>query len=208
MELPLQSPELSLPMKQSPFLDGQMLIAMPTMGDPRFERSLIFMCAHSENGAMGIIVNKRAPMLSFAELLERLDITRNEEHIKLPGAIESMPVQFGGPVEPGRGFVLHTADYYSSETTLPIDEGVALTATLDILRAIAQGTGPRRVLLALGYAGWGPGQLDDEIQRNGWLHCPADEELLFGGDLESKYAAALRKIGVDPSMLSALSGHA
>jgi putative transcriptional regulator len=195
-------------MTRSPFLDGQMLIAMPSMGDPRFERSLIFMCAHSENGAMGIIVNKRAPMLSFGELLERLDITPHQERIHLPDAVEAMPVQFGGPVEPGRGFVLHTADYYSSETTLPIDEGVALTATLDILRAIAQGSGPRRVLLALGYAGWGPGQLDDEIQRNGWLHCAADEELLFGNDLDGKYAAALRKIGVDPSMLSAISGHA
>jgi putative transcriptional regulator len=195
-------------MKQSPFLDGQMLIAMPGMGDPRFERSLIFMCAHSENGAMGIIVNKRAPMLSFGELLARLDITPAQERIKVPDVVESMPVQFGGPVEPGRGFVLHTADYYSSDTTLPIDEGVALTATLDILRAIAEGSGPRRVLLALGYAGWGPGQLDDEIQRNGWLHCAADEDLLFGSDLDSKYAAALRKIGVDPSMLSGISGHA
>jgi len=194
-------------MKPSPFLDGQMLIAMPGMGDPRFERSVIFMCAHSENGAMGIIVNKRAPMLSFGELLERLDITPKDEIIRLPEAIDAMPVQFGGPVEPGRGFVLHTADYYSSETTLPIDEGVALTATLDILRAIANGNGPRRVLLALGYSGWGPGQLDDEIQRNGWLHCAADEDLLFGNDLDGKYAAALRKIGVDPSMLSAASGH-
>lgn len=195
-------------MKQSPFLDGQMLIAMPGMGDPRFERSVIFLCAHSENGAMGIIVNKRAPMLSFGELLERLEISPQGERINLPEGLDSMPVQFGGPVEPGRGFVLHTADYYSSETTLPIDESVALTATLDILRAIAQGSGPRRVLLALGYAGWGPGQLDDEIQRNGWLHCTADEELLFSSDLEAKYTAALRKIGVDPSMLSGLSGHA
>jgi putative transcriptional regulator len=194
--------------KKSSFLDGQMLIAMPTMGDQRFERSVIFMCAHSENGAMGIIVNKRAPMFSFGELLERLDISPQAHRARLPEEVESLPVQFGGPVEPGRGFVLHTADYYSSETTLPIDESVALTATLDILRAIAEGSGPRRVLLALGYAGWGPGQLDDEIQRNGWLHCPADEELLFGADLDGKYAAALKKIGVDPSMLSGAAGHA
>jgi putative transcriptional regulator len=185
-----------------------MLIAMPTMGDQRFERSVIFMCAHSENGAMGIIVNKRAPMFSFGELLERLDISPQPHRARLPEEVESLPVQFGGPVEPGRGFVLHTADYYSSETTLPIDESVALTATLDILRAIAEGSGPRRVLLALGYAGWGPGQLDDEIQRNGWLHCPADEELLFSADLDGKYAAALKKIGVDPSMLSGAAGHA
>jgi putative transcriptional regulator len=194
--------------KKSSFLDGQMLIAMPTMGDQRFERSVIFMCAHSENGAMGIIVNKRAPMFSFGELLERLDISPQAHRARLPEEVESLPVQFGGPVEPGRGFVLHTADYYSSETTLPIDESVALTATLDILRAIAEGSGPRRVLLALGYAGWGPGQLDDEVQRNGWLHCPADEELLFGADLDGKYAAALKKIGVDPSMLSGAAGHA
>jgi putative transcriptional regulator len=204
MELPLQSPELSLPMKQSPFLDGQMLIAMPTMGDPRFERSLIFMCAHSENGAMGIIVNKRAPMLSFAELLERLDITRNEEHIKLPGAIESMPVQFGGPVEPGRGFVLHTADYYSSETTLPIDEGVALTATLDILRAIAQGTGPRRVLLALGYAGWGPGQLDGELEEGSWIVEPARPEDVFTDDPEELWSDVLRRKGGPFAVLAAM----
>ena len=194
--------------KKSPFLDGQMLIAMPGMGDQRFERSVIFMCAHSENGAMGIIVNKRAPMFSFGDLLERLEISPQADRAKLPEEVDQLPVQFGGPVEPGRGFVLHTADYYSSETTLPIDESVALTATLDILRAIAEGSGPRRVLLALGYAGWGPGQLDDEIQRNGWLHCPADEELVFGADLDGKYAAALRKIGVDPSMLSGTAGHA
>jgi putative transcriptional regulator len=194
--------------KKSPFLDGQMLIAMPSMGDQRFERSVIFMCAHSENGAMGIIVNKRAPMFSFGDLLERLEISPQADRARLPEEVEQLPVQFGGPVEPGRGFVLHTADYYSSETTLPIDESVALTATLDILRAIADGSGPRRVLLALGYAGWGPGQLDDEIQRNGWLHCPSDEELVFGTDLDGKYAAALKKIGVDPSMLSGAAGHA
>jgi putative transcriptional regulator len=185
-----------------------MLIAMPSMGDQRFERSVIFMCAHSENGAMGIIVNKRAPMFSFGDLLERLEISPQADRARLPEEVEQLPVQFGGPVEPGRGFVLHTADYYSSETTLPIDESVALTATLDILRAIADGSGPRRVLLALGYAGWGPGQLDDEIQRNGWLHCPSDEELVFGADLDGKYAAALKKIGVDPSMLSGAAGHA
>ena len=113
-----------------------------------------------------------------------------------------MLVQFGGPVEPGRGFVLHTSDYFSADTSLPIDERVALTATLDILRAIAGGQGPRRALLALGYAGWGPGQLEDEIQRNGWLHCAADEDLLFSHDLDSKYLSALHKIGVDPAMLS------
>jgi putative transcriptional regulator len=195
-------------MKKSSFLDGQMLIAMPGMSDPRFDRSVIFMCAHSDNGAMGIIVNKRAPMISFSELLERLDIMPQENRIKLPDDVQSMLVQFGGPVEPGRGFVLHTSDYFSADTSLPIDERVALTATLDILRAIAGGQGPRRSLLALGYAGWAPGQLEDEIQRNGWLSCAADEELLFGSDLDSKYLGALHKIGVDPAMLSSQAGHA
>jgi putative transcriptional regulator len=195
-------------MKKSSFLDGQMLIAMPGMSDPRFDRSVIFMCAHSDNGAMGIIVNKRAPMISFSELLERLDIMPQESRIRLPDDVQSMLVQFGGPVEPGRGFVLHTSDYFSADTSLPIDERVALTATLDILRAIAGGQGPRRSLLALGYAGWAPGQLEDEIQRNGWLSCAADEDLLFGSDLDSKYVGALHKIGVDPAMLSSQAGHA
>jgi len=195
-------------MKRSSFLDGQMLIAMPGMSDPRFDRSVIFMCAHSDNGAMGIIVNKRAPMISFSELLERLDILPQENRIRLPDDVQSMLVQFGGPVEPGRGFVLHTSDYFSADTSLPIDERVALTATLDILRAIAGGQGPRRSLLALGYAGWAPGQLEDEIQRNGWLSCMADEDLLFSNDLDSKYLNALHKIGVDPAMLSSEAGHA
>ncbi len=195
-------------MKKSSFLDGQMLIAMPGMSDLRFDRSVIFMCAHSDNGAMGIIVNKRAPMISFSELLERLDIMPQESRIKLPDDVQSMLVQFGGPVEPGRGFVLHTSDYFSADTSLPIDERVALTATLDILRAIAGGQGPRRSLLALGYAGWSPGQLEDEIQRNGWLSCAADEDLLFGNDLDGKYVSALHKIGVDPAMLSSEAGHA
>jgi putative transcriptional regulator len=195
-------------MKKSSFLDGQMLIAMPGMSDPRFDRSVVFMCAHSDNGAMGIIVNKRAPMISFSELLERLDILPQENRIRLPDDVQSMLVQFGGPVEPGRGFVLHTSDYFSADTSLPIDERVALTATLDILRAIAGGQGPRRSLLALGYAGWAPGQLEDEIQRNGWLSCAADEDLLFSHDLDGKYHSALHKIGVDPAMLSSEAGHA
>ena len=132
-------------MKASSYLDGQMLIAMPSIGDPRFERSLIYLCAHSDNGAMGIIVNKRSPMISFADLLDRLEVIPDSERIKLPHDVSDLQVQFGGPVEPARGFVLHTSDYFSAETTLPIDERVALTATLDILRAIAGGQGPRRV---------------------------------------------------------------
>jgi len=195
-------------MEPSSYLDGQMLIAMPSIGDPRFERSVIYLCAHSENGAMGIIVNKKSPMISFADLLDRLEVIPDSERIDLPSDIKDMQVLFGGPVEPARGFVLHTSDYFSNDTTLPIDERIALTATLDILRAIADGQGPRRVLLALGYAGWGPGQLESEIHHNGWLHCAADEDLLFNADLDAKYTLALAKIGVDPSMLSAEAGHA
>jgi putative transcriptional regulator len=190
------------------YLDGQMLIAMPGIGDPRFERTVIFLCVHSPDGAMGLVVNKAAEQLTFPELLQRLDLLDHDEPIRLPPQVRSMKVQIGGPVETGRGFVLHTSDYHASDSTLPIDETIGLTATLDVLTAIAAGTGPRRALLALGYAGWGPGQLEYEIQQNGWLHCETDEILLFDTDLDAKYELALRKLGIDPSMLSSYSGHA
>jgi putative transcriptional regulator len=192
----------------SPFLDGKLLIAMPGIGDPRFDRSVIFLCAHSADGAMGIVINKVAQNITFPDLLSRLDLLPPESRITLDERLSQMPVQFGGPVETGRGFVLHTTDYYSADTTLPISERVGLTATLDVLRAIAKGEGPRRSLLALGYSGWGPGQLENEIQRNGWLHCEADEELIFTIANEQKYQAALQKIGIDPRMLSTDAGHA
>ena len=194
-------------MSPDTFLDGRMLIAMPGMGDPRFDRSVIYMCAHSESGAMGIIVNKVTPMMSFLDLISSLDVVPDEQHRDM-NEVFQMTVQFGGPVEPGRGFVLHTSDYFSADTSLPITEMIALTATLDILRAMANGQGPRRAMLALGYSGWAPGQLEDEIQRNGWLHCDADDDLLFGPGHEDKYDRALRKIGVDPAMLSSDAGHA
>ena len=190
------------------YLDGKLLIAMPGIGDPRFERSVIFLCAHSPEGAMGIVINKVAQNITFPDLLGRLDLLPPESQIKLDNRLSRMPVQFGGPVETGRGFVLHTTDYYSADTTLPISERVGLTATLDVLRAIAKGEGPRRSLLALGYSGWGPGQLENEIQKNGWLHCEADEELIFNVANEEKYQAALQKIGIDPRMLSSDAGHA
>jgi putative transcriptional regulator len=195
-------------MTDANYLDGQMLIAMPGIGDPRFERTVIFLCVHSADGAMGLVVNRAAEQLSFPELLQRLDLLPQNERIKLPPQAQSMKVQIGGPVESGRGFVLHTSDYHADDSTLPIDVGLGLTATLDVLRAIAAGTGPRQALLALGYAGWGPGQLEQEIQRNGWLHCESDETLLFDTDLEAKYDLALRKLGIDPSMLTSYSGHA
>jgi putative transcriptional regulator len=195
-------------MTDANYLDGKMLIAMPGIGDPRFERTVIFLCVHSADGAMGLVVNKAAEQLSFPELLRRLDLLPQDERINLPRQVMSMKVQIGGPVESGRGFVLHTSDYHAADSTLPIDESIGLTATLDVLRAIAAGAGPRQALLALGYAGWGPGQLEREIQHNGWLHCATDETLLFDTDLDAKYELALRKLGIDPSMLTSYSGHA
>jgi putative transcriptional regulator len=190
------------------YLDGQLLIAMPVMGDPRFERSVIYMCAHSSEGAMGIMVNRPAGSIDFPELLVQLDIIKEGDEIKLPETAESMKVLKGGPVDTGRGFVLHSSDFYIENATLRIDDGICLTATVDILKAIAKGSGPKHAILALGYAGWAPGQLENEIQGNGWLHCDADQDLIFGGDVEEKYARALRKIGIDPGMLSNDAGHA
>jgi putative transcriptional regulator len=190
------------------YLDGQLLIAMPVMGDPRFERSVIYMCAHSSEGAMGIMVNRPAGSIDFPELLVQLDIIKEADQIKLPENAESMKVLKGGPVDTGRGFVLHSSDFYIENATLRIDDGICLTATVDILKAIAEGAGPKHAILALGYAGWAPGQLENEIQGNGWLHCDADQDLIFGGDVEEKYTRARRKIGIDPGMLSNDAGHA
>jgi putative transcriptional regulator len=190
------------------YLDGQLLIAMPTMADPRFERSVIYICAHSADGAMGIIVNRPKPDISFTELLRQLDIIDDADEIRLPPTVGTMPVHVGGPVETGRGFVLHSADWFVENSTLPIDDGICLTATLDLLRAIAKGHGPANALLALGYAGWGPEQLEAEIQANGWLHCDADLEIVFGGDNDAKYGRARRAIGIDPAQLTGEAGHA
>jgi putative transcriptional regulator len=190
------------------YLDGQCLIAMPVMGDPRFERSVIYLCAHSSEGAMGIIVNRPAGSIDFPELLVQLDIIEKADQINLPENAETMKVLKGGPVDTGRGFVLHSSDFYIKDATLQIDDGVCLTATVDILKAIAKGTGPKHAILALGYAGWAAGQLESEIQDNGWLHCDADSDLIFGSDIEEKYSRALRKIGIDVGMLSNEAGHA
>ena len=195
-------------MNKRNYLDGQMLIAMPGMGDPRFDHTLIYLCAHSQNGAMGLIVNKVTPMMSFGDLVGSLDAVAGEDLGQAAEDLMSMPVLFGGPVEPGRGFVLHTNDYFTPDSSLPVTGKIALTATVDILRAMARGEGPAHASLALGYSGWAPGQLESEIQHNGWLHCAADEELLFGTAHELKYALALRKLGVDPAMLSGDAGHA
>jgi putative transcriptional regulator len=190
------------------YLDGQMLIAMPSMRDERFTRSVIYVCAHSSEGAMGIVVNQPAANINFPDLLVQLEVIPASDIIQLPRRAGTVKVLRGGPVETGRGFVLHSADFFIENSTLPIDDGICLTATLDILKAIARGDGPASALLALGYAGWAPGQLETEIQENGWLHCTADPELIFGGDTETKYERALRKIGIDLGMLSSESGHA
>lgn len=190
------------------FLDGQLLVAMPGMADARFERAVIYLCAHSADGAMGIVVNQPAEQISFADLLVQLDIIAKEDAERLPSRAETVPVIKGGPVESGRGFVLHSADYFIDSSTLPIDEGISLTATIDILRAIAKGRGPHKAVLALGYAGWSPGQLETEMRSNGWLHCPADQAIVFDHALDTKYNRALRKIGIEPAMLSAEAGHA
>ena len=186
------------------YLEGQLLVAMPVMTDRRFARSVIYICAHSAKGAMGLIINQRAPNIRFPELLRRLSIP--------PGAVDGeafdLEVHVGGPVDTERGFVLHSADYYAADSTLPIDDRVSLTATVDILKAIAKGEGPDRAMLALGYSGWRAGQLEMEIGANGWLNCPADLDLLFDRDLEQKYGRALSKIGIDPSHLVADAGHA
>ena len=182
-------------------LTGQLLIAMPQMMDPRFARSVVYICAHSEEeGAMGLVVNKLLASLTMDELFT---------HLKLQHGAQSLaqPVHFGGPVEPGRGFVLHTIDYREDATLLVGDE-FGVTATLEILRAIGRGEGPRRSILALGYAGWAPGQLDAEIQANGWLSVAADSDLVFDDDSEGKWQRALNKLGVDLTMLSSDAGHA
>ncbi|HEY1722757.1 MAG TPA: YqgE/AlgH family protein [Magnetospirillaceae bacterium] len=191
---------MSEAIKATGYLTGQMLIAMPQMQDPRFSRTVVYICAHTAEGAMGLVVNRLFNALSFPDLLEQLNI-------KPTPICDQIRVHFGGPVEAGRGFVLHSTDYVQ-ETTLLVDELVGLTATVDVLKAIAEGQGPRSSLLALGYAGWAAGQLDTEIRDNAWLNVSADEELLFGDAIDDKWQKAIAKIGVDFSMLSGDAGHA
>jgi len=190
------------------YLSGQLLVAMPGASDTHFERSVVYVCAHSEEGAMGIVINRPAEHLSFMELLQQLDLIPEDKAINIPPALNRMAVFVGGPVETGRGFVLHSADYFSADSTMAIDGSVCLTATIDILRAIARGSGPHQSLLALGYAGWAPGQLESEIQANGWLTCPGDAELVFDPRPDEKYTLALAKMGVDPSFLVTQAGNA
>lgn len=180
---------------------GKLLIAMPGMGDQRFEHSVVYMCAHSPEGAMGLIINKPSFDLKFEDLLKQLKIPAGD------GA-KGTQIYFGGPVEHGRGFVLHTADYAANRSTMKVDDRFGMTATLDILQDIARGAGPASSLMALGYSGWGPGQLEAEIQRNGWLTCDASPEIVFAKENGSKWRAALKSLGVDPLTLSPSAGHA
>ncbi|WP_306140991.1 YqgE/AlgH family protein [Roseibium sp. MMSF_3412] len=189
-------------------LEGQFLIAMPSMADSRFEHSVIYLCSHSDQGAMGLVVNQIARHLSLEELLIQLDILNDESAIRLPDSVRDMNVHKGGPVEVERGFVLHSDDFMLNQSTLTIDNGICLTATLEILRALAQGDGPEQAILALGYAGWAPGQLENEIQANGWLTAPADPEILFDTDFDAKWHRALGSMGIDPAMLYTDAGHA
>jgi putative transcriptional regulator len=192
--------------KSSGYLDGQMLIAMPSLQEGPFARSLVYLCAHRQDSAMGIIVNQSAPAVKFPELLIQLGIVNEQESIMLPP--REIKVLRGGPVETGRGFVLHSNDFVIDNSTLPIADDICLTATLDILRAIAKGGGPQKAVLALGYAAWSSGQLESEIRANGWLHCPADESLVFDDDFSTKYDRALAKIGVSVAVLSGEAGRA
>lgn len=184
------------------YLTGQLLIAMPAMQDPRFARTVIYMCIHNAEGAMGLVVNRLVGSIKFRDLLEELDLQSTPvDDSRLP------LIQFGGPVETGRGFVLHSVDYLRDDS-MQLTDDLALTATVEILRDIACGTGPRASLLTLGYAGWGPGQLDGEIQENAWLSVDCDAELLFNAELDDKWDRALAKLGIDASLLSSDAGHA
>ena len=183
------------------FLDGQILIAMPGMGDPRFQKSLVFLCTHSSDGAMGLIINKRADDLKLKDLFDKLNIP-------IGSVMAGIPVHYGGPVELGRGFVLHSSDYNADDATMQVDDEISMTATIEVLQAMAMKRGPIRSIVALGYAGWAPGQLEHELQENGWLACPPDHDLIFGEDEDAKWQQALAKIGVHPAMLSSQGGRA
>jgi putative transcriptional regulator len=183
------------------FLEGKLLIALPGMSDPRFAKSVIFMCAHSADGAMGIVINQPIEGLDFREMARKLELD-------VTASTPNFPVLCGGPVETGRGFVLHSSDYSNDQSTLVVSNDASLTATLDILRAMVEGHGPQRAIFALGYSGWGAGQIENEIRMNGWLHCDADETILFDTAMDGRWNAALRKLGIDSSGLSAHAGRA
>lgn len=187
-------------LSESGYLVGQCLVAMPAMQDTNFSRTVVYVCAHTAEGAMGLVLNRTIDQLTFDDILEQMGIE--------PGlGTKSIRVHFGGPVEAARGFVLHTADY-KDEGTLPVDSNISLTATADVLKDIAKGNGPRQRLMVLGYAGWGSGQLDAELKENAWLICPPNEQLLFGENNDAKWDTAMKLMGIDMSRLSDTAGHA
>lgn len=183
----------------SPFRHS-LLIAMPNLKDGLFDKSVVYVCAHSEAGAMGLVVNQPIKDIGFSELLSQLSLTKSN-------LAQEPIVHFGGPVDTGRGFVLHSTDFIR-EDTVQVNDSVCITGTVDILQALAEGRGPDKSVFALGYAGWGPGQLESEMQANAWLCVPADDDLIFGRDLSRKWEKALRKLGIDPLALSFETGHA
>ena len=189
-------------------LRGQFLVAMPGMGDERFHDSVVYVVGHGEEGAMGLVVNQPVEDMRFADILDELGIAgKDDENIRMPSSVRDREVLRGGPVQRGRGFVLHSDDYLS-DSSIPVSDDICLTATLDIVRAISRGEGPVRATMMLGYAGWGPGQLESEITQNGWLTCPARDELIFDKALDDKYDRALALMGVSAAMLSMDAGHA
>jgi putative transcriptional regulator len=190
------------------FLDGKFLISMPTIDDGVFAGAVVYLCAHSSEGAMGLIVNKPMEQPSFADLLVQLEVIPEDQRIRLPSATRAMKVHRGGPVDAARGFVLHSSDFHLDTATLPISEDLSLTATVEILKAIADGHGPDQSLLTLGYAGWAPGQLEVEIQSNGWLTADADPAIIFEVEDTKRYTRALASLGVDLAALSPTAGRA
>lgn len=192
--------------KERSYLDGQLLVAMPHMFDSNFDRTVIYVCAHSKDGAMGFILNRAQP-ISFCDLLVQLNVISSSDTIRLPNRARDVQVQSGGPVDTGRGFVLHSDDYMT-ESTMPVSDELCMTATVDILRAISEDKGPNRAMMMLGYAGWGAGQLEAEIVKNGWLTCPATDDIIFDRGLPDKYDRVLASMGINAAMLSSEAGHA
>ena len=187
------------------YLQGKMLIAMPGLVETTFAGSVVYLCAHSAEGAMGLIINKPMADMNFMELAGRIDLAKTPPEIA--ESLSQMPVHLGGPVEQQRGFVLHSGEYDGGDGSVRVNRDFALTATIDILQDMARGKGPSRALLALGYSGWSPGQLESEIKHNGWLHCEASSRIIFANDAGAKYKLALKQLGVDPAMLSSTAGH-
>ncbi|MDC9823635.1 YqgE/AlgH family protein [Devosia sp. ZB163] len=188
-------------------LKGQFLVAMPDMGDERFRETVVYLVGHGDEGAMGLVINQSLEDMRFADILEELQLGEKDELIRLPDRIKNRQVLRGGPVQRSRGFVLHSSDYFRVGNSYEVNEEISLTATLDVLKAIAFNDSPTEALFALGYCGWSPGQLETEIQENGWLTVPFSRELLFGLPIENRYDAALARLGITRATLSASAGH-